>query len=667
MDRAVPFYVNELVGVASAEPPNPPKQCVGGILADTMGLGKTVMLLSLILKSKESGESNLSKNTGGFNMNKTTLIVTPLSLISQWEEEIKSKTTLSYHLHYADSSGKKLSAFTSGSRDVIITSYGALQGEYLFRAKKSHDLDLPKRTMLLSASWHRVILDEAHCIKNPLTAGSKACCSLLARNRWAVTGTPIQNSLQDVYGLIKFLKHEPWCEAAFWKTAVSDVALDKKDDPKAGLQVALGRVRRILSPIMLRRTKNTLDKQGNRIIVLPPVDTKIVYVTFSPGERHFYDSLLEKSFAVFDGYVKAGVAAKSWFAIFSLLQRLRRACDHFALTVKSRIDPQDFLASPTSDDSNHEFMNNLLKLFNERQQNATESSAYASQVAHSLSHSVRANATHVEEECPICLERPPVHDAVIAPCAHAFCRDCLFSCLDNGGKCPVCDEPVRKSDVIALSKSAAGETDASRVGAPQNHALSSARDALRDALRGAESAKLAAVVRELDHVWDVDPRAKILIFSQFLGFLDLLQLSLGESDVPFSRLDGGMNLKQRGSALEQFNAPLESNSRGFVLLLSMKAGGVGLNLVAASAVFVVDPWWNPAVEDQCINRIHRIGQLAPLVRVRKFVVEDSVEEKILALQKWKKGMAGEILNGSDKSTPLSGKPTLDDFKMLFRR
>eukprot|EP00957_Ditylum_brightwellii_P180180 13724628-Ditylum_brightwellii.AAC.1 len=71
----------------------------------------------------------------------------------------------------------------------------------------------------------------------------------------------------------------------------------------------------------------------------------------------------------------------------------------------------------------------------------------------------------------------------------------------------------------------------------------------------------------------------------------------------------------------------------------MRAGGVGINLVAASTVFIVDPWWNSAVEDQCINRIHRIGQTADVVRVRKFVVSDSVEEKIVSLQRRKKDMA----------------------------
>lgn len=98
----------------------------------------------------------------------------------------------------------------------------------------------------------------------------------------------------------------------------------------------------------------------------------------------------------------------------------------------------------------------------------------------------------------------------------------------------------------------------------------------------------------------------------------------------------------------------------------MHAGGVGLNLVAASSVFIIDPWWNQAVEDQCISRIHRIGQQASIVRVRKFVVTDSVEEKIVDLQGKKKGMSNEILSDVDQGGHLdSSKPTLEDFKLLF--
>merc|ERR1712238_211126 len=104
------------------------------------------------------------------------------------------------------------------------------------------------------------------------------------------------------------------------------------------MKTALDRVRRVLAPLILRRTKDTLDADGKPILILPDLSTKTISVCFTQPEREFYNALLHKSISVFDGFLRKGTASKSWFAIFSLLQRLRQACDHLALTVKSRLD-----------------------------------------------------------------------------------------------------------------------------------------------------------------------------------------------------------------------------------------------------------------------------------------------------------------------------------------
>ena len=116
---------------------------------------------------------------------------------------------------------------------------------------------------LLSIEFHRVILDEAHIIKNQKTSVSAAACSVKATKRWCVTGTPISNSLQDVYGLLKFLKHEPWCEGSFWKKAIKSVKPGDEDgEGDDVISISLDRVRRVLEPLILRRTKDTLRADG---------------------------------------------------------------------------------------------------------------------------------------------------------------------------------------------------------------------------------------------------------------------------------------------------------------------------------------------------------------------------------------------------------------------
>ena len=311
-------------------------------------------------------------------------------------------------------------------------------------------------------------------------------------------------------------------------------------------------------------------------------------------------------------------------------------------------------------------------------------------VAASLSQCVNLSEEYLASECPICLEEPRVEDAVHTPCAHMFCRKCLLSEFrrqrvrgskamadrtggtiseKDGGSCPVCGDWVDASCIIQIERSGTTGEMVSRyldrskpefekenshnaaAGLLQQREAT-ARKTLESALNGAGSSKLDAVLHELDGVWTRDPRSKVLVFSQYLGFLDIAGRVLADRGVECFRIDGKMSLKERVAMIGRFNkndprlAASEAVGRegfteggvqrGSVFLVSMKAGGVGLNLVAASSVFIIDPWWNQAIEDQCINRIHRIGQRAEVVRVRKFIVADSVEEKIVNLQGKKK-------------------------------
>jgi len=573
-----------------------------------------------------------------------------------------------------------------------------------------------------------------------------------------VTGTPIQNSLQDVYGLMKYLKHEPWCSRAFWQRAITSTSTptaagnnsttSTAADEDDSMAIAMDRVRRLLHPLILRRTKETLGDDGKPILTLPPIDSSIVHVTLTQPEREFYTALLDKSQTVFEGLVKAGTASRSWLAIFSLLQRLRQSCDHVALTVKSRfaddaasesgaddIGEEDGLGPSTETAVNKSFLSNLLQKFSSRSgagppksENRPPSStsadsaaatsnetstAFISQVAQSISDSVD-DGGRIKDECPLCLECPDVTAALLTPCAHVMCLECLRPVLKQSslkaaessisrpcrnalnikdGPCPVCSADVSASHIVTFSRSTSGvvtsqfvadmpmpETtmNVDSIDATVDPKAASARETLVTALRGGESSKLASVKRELDEIWKLDGGSKVLIFSQYLGFLDLLGISLRKDGIPTFRLDGQMSLKERVSALDRFNkaklAPSSKNdgendiiAKGSVFLASLKAGGVGINLVAASTVFIIDPWWNAAVEDQCINRIHRIGQKAAVVRVRRFVVSDSVEEKIIRLQEKKKSMASDILDGEDADMSANSKPTLDDFKILLGR
>jgi SWI/SNF-related matrix-associated actin-dependent regulator of chromatin subfamily A3 len=150
------------------------------------------------------------------------------------------------------------------------------------------------------------------------------------------------------------------------------------------------------------------------------------------------------------------------------------------------------------------------------------------------------------------------------------------------------------------------------------------------------SAKVEALIQLLTAVRDKDPTEKSVVFSQFSQMLTCLQGPLTDAGFHFVRLDGSMTVKKRQVALTAFHS--KDLTSPTVFLLSLKAAGVGLNLVAASRVFMLDPWWNPAVEEQAMDRVHRLGQTRD-VEVVRLVVSDSIEERILELQDRKRQLA----------------------------
>ena len=152
----------------------------------------------------------------------------------------------------------------------------------------------------------------------------------------------------------------------------------------------------------------------------------------------------------------------------------------------------------------------------------------------------------------------------------------------------------------------------------------------------------------------IDGGHKVLVFSQFVRHLDLLSQSLERMRIPFQYLTGETPIKERQRRVDAFQA-----GEGEVFLISLKAGGVGLNLTAADYVIHMDPWWNPAVEDQASDRAHRIGQERP-VTVYRLVGKNTIEEQIVSLHQYKRDLADAILEGSNKTL------NTDDLLSLLR-
>ena len=150
----------------------------------------------------------------------------------------------------------------------------------------------------------------------------------------------------------------------------------------------------------------------------------------------------------------------------------------------------------------------------------------------------------------------------------------------------------------------------------------------------------------------LENRHKALIFSQFVGHLALIRELLDGKKIDYRYLDGSTPIKERKKQVDAFQA-----GSGDLFLISLKAGGLGLNLTAADYVIHMDPWWNPAVEDQASDRAHRIGQTHP-VTIYRLVTRNTIEEKIVKLHQEKRDLADSLLDGSDMSGKISGEELL---------
>jgi SNF2 family DNA or RNA helicase len=167
------------------------------------------------------------------------------------------------------------------------------------------------------------------------------------------------------------------------------------------------------------------------------------------------------------------------------------------------------------------------------------------------------------------------------------------------------------------------------------------------------SAKLDSLLAQLSEV--MEENHKVLVFSQFTSFLAIVRSRLDKEKVVYEYLDG--RTRDRKTPVDRF----QNDPNCKLFLISLKAGGLGLNLTAAEYVFLLDPWWNPAVEAQAIDRAHRIGQTRQVFAYR-LIAKGTVEEKVLQLQQTKRDLADAIINADNS---LIGKLGKEDLELLL--
>ncbi|KAI5867929.1 DNA repair protein rad-5 [Durotheca rogersii] len=666
VDGQASFYVNPYSGEMSLDFPVQEQHCLGGILADEMGLGKTIQMLSLIHSHKfelatERTHPSLgsvndllrlssSGSSGIVSAHKTSLVIAPMSLLAQWQSEAENASkegTLRSIVYYGNEKADNLQMlccdanFTSAP-DVVITSYGVVLSEFTQIASKNGNKDSHRG--LFSLDFFRIILDEAHTIKNRQSKTAKACYELSAKHRWVLTGTPIVNRLEDLFSLVRFLRVEPWNNFSFWRTFIT-VPFESKDFMRA-----LDVVQTVLEPLVMRRTKDMKTPDGQALVALPPKSIEIVEVELSRAERDVYDHIFTRAKRTLSSNVERGTVMKAFTTIFAQILRLRQSCCHPILVRNQEVVTDEEIAGAEADAAaglgDDMDLQSLIERFTATTDDGRDANAFG---AHILAQ-IRDEAVN---ECPICTEEPMI-DQTVTSCWHSACKKCLLDYIKHRTdrhqipRCVNCREPINARDLFEVVRHD-DEPDDALHAAPR---ISLQRLGVNES-----SAKVVALMKRLRELRREHPRMKSVVFSQFTSFMSLIEPALTKANMRYLRLDGSSNQKARAAILSEFRG----SSKFTILLISLRAGGVGLNLTQAKRVFMMDPWWSFAVEAQAIDRVHRMGQ-EDVVKVYRFITKNSVEERMLKVQDRKKFIATSLGMMTDEEKRLQ---RIEDIKELL--
>ncbi|TVY84850.1 DNA repair protein RAD5A, partial [Lachnellula suecica] len=598
------IYTNTITEMSQS---HEPLEAKGGLLADQMGLGKSLTMISLIALNTCTATGVVFTERGLLQRLKSTLMVVPYSLLETWNTQLKRHlrpNSLSWIRFHGSQKRKTLSL---GQFDIVMTTFETLASEQ----KKHLDPKYTKDT-LFSFFWHRIVLDEgklfsradgncaddtAHTIRNRATAIARASSAIKATSRWAITGTPIQNRVTDFASLLEFLQISPFSNPKTFDKEITKPWLKSEDRD-------VTRLKKLVRCISLCRTK--------AIINLPKRQDFIRNLKFSPEEQEMYDKAKEGTIKKLDLALSSNpLQPGQYLNALQWLNELRLLCNHGL--AHARRDPSKAVEADP------------LQAWNK----TTAKDAFRTLICSG------------EASCSVCLDilrdsiggggNTDVPKPHLFKCLTLVCGFCSKSSSKSQPGLTCSHNPPCKSFEVAWSQEPISASDA--------------QEQLPQLLPQHVSTKLKTLLEDLKACPEDE---KSVVFSYWTFTLDLVESLLRQASISYTRIDGRYSGAKREEAIQMF----QTDDTIKVILVSITCGGAGLDLTAASVAYLLEPQWNPMMEEQALCRIHRLGQRKEVKTVR-YRIKGSFEERVVATQELKEGIAAEAFGSEVRGDVLT--------------
>ncbi|KAK7928267.1 hypothetical protein PG985_005265 [Apiospora marii] len=615
----------------------------GGINADDMGVGKTLQaLVCIALNGPKSDDP------------KPTLIVVPASAVSQWMDEIPKHLDYDKNFTFTHFQAKKGENQNTLERMNIISEV-----ERTYRTTKvQHGTDSPGDSgeevgsqsdkhsgVLFRMKFFRVILDEAHSIKNRNSGTFTACRALDAKHRWALTATPLQNKVEEIWPYLAFLQ-VPWLPSR------QDLKqrLNNLEDPDNDKWLTT-----MLDAIMLQR-KQSCEIAGQKAWDAKGKHTLHIWIDQTEEERVIYryiDMRFRQIALQLQDQMKQEGKSGNVNLLLTLLMYLRQATAHLFLlesAMKSKMCGEDIrnLQEKVKGLEKTPLLQQLERYHNEGPGRQLNTDALLGMML-------------AEKNDPIChlcgfqltdprqnkgedqakSDQPSAKDmAVLAKYGLTPEKAASYNLLEQKRK--------RRNDLRHCTKR--GKDDKKlgndyldvqpRAKADDDMFLNALDNNYPEPLTtSAKTTKAISIVLE----WQEEaPDDKIIIFTQFVQLGQILGRMLQAKGIHFLYFFGELSKKMKDAAIAKFN-----KAKGIkVMIVSLKCGGTALNLQCANRVIMVDPWWNESIENQAVGRVFRMGQTKDTY-IRHIMVNDTVDRRIFDMQISKREDIGHAMNCQD--------------------